>query len=38
MGGWQNFQGRFLKGYGGEKKFSMLVEVSLPIDTTIAKC
>jgi hypothetical protein len=30
--------GCFLKGYGGEKKFSMLVQDSLPIDTTIAKC
>jgi hypothetical protein len=29
---------RFLKGYGGEKNFSMLVQDSLPIDTTIAKC
>jgi hypothetical protein len=32
------FRGRFLKVYGGEKIFSMLVQDSLPIDTTIAKC
>jgi hypothetical protein len=32
------FRGRFLKSYGAEKKFSMLVQDSKPIDTTIAKC
>jgi hypothetical protein len=32
------FSGHFPKGYGGETNFSMLVQDSLPIDTTIAKC
>jgi hypothetical protein len=37
--GRKNFQGHyFLKGYGGEKNFSMLVQDSLPIDKNIAKC
>jgi hypothetical protein len=35
--GWRNFRGRFPKGYGGETNFSMLVQDSLPVDTTISK-
>jgi hypothetical protein len=35
--GWKHFWGHFLKGYGGEKNHSMLVQDSLPIDTTISK-
>jgi hypothetical protein len=31
-------RGRFQKSYGGEIKFSMFVQDSLPIDTTISKC
>jgi hypothetical protein len=36
--GWRNFGGVSQKVIGAKKNFSMLVQDSLPIDTTISKC
>jgi hypothetical protein len=34
----KNLWGRLSKGHAGEKNVSVLVQDSLPIDVTIAKC